>query len=139
MCRIGDYNLSQASLTSPEALGRLRRLRDENPALHAELTQTTPDTSVAPASEIEEEAFTDVDVHDDSDIPLAVISSLLTSGPASLAAEFAAGPTGGLVRTGDAEQSDTEAGPAPAPVTLGRGQRKKIGTSRYQGPFWEEH
>ncbi|KAJ7668614.1 hypothetical protein DFH06DRAFT_916448, partial [Mycena polygramma] len=58
MCRVGDFDLSQASLTSPEALGRLRRLREENPALHAELTQSAPDAlAVVPTSNVEEDMF----------------------------------------------------------------------------------
>ncbi|KAJ6622762.1 hypothetical protein B0H10DRAFT_2187411 [Mycena sp. CBHHK59/15] len=45
---------------------------------------------------------------------------------------------GGLARAGDAEKSDAE-GEAPPSAPLGRGQRKKIGTSRYQWPLWEAH
>ncbi|KAJ6612105.1 hypothetical protein B0H10DRAFT_2223379 [Mycena sp. CBHHK59/15] len=46
--------------------------------------------------------------------------------------------SGGLARAGDAEKSDAE-GEEAAPVIFGRGQRKKIGTTRYQGALWEEH
>ncbi|KAJ7113746.1 hypothetical protein C8R43DRAFT_826762, partial [Mycena crocata] len=45
MCRAGEYNLSHASLTSVDALARLRRLPMENPALYAELSQNA---AVAP-------------------------------------------------------------------------------------------
>ncbi|KAJ7348484.1 hypothetical protein DFH08DRAFT_808221 [Mycena albidolilacea] len=48
------------------------------------------------------------------------------------------GENGGLVRAGDAEKSDAE-GETPPSAPLGRGQRKKIGTSRYQVPLWEKH
>ncbi|KAJ7468435.1 hypothetical protein B0H11DRAFT_1640333, partial [Mycena galericulata] len=74
MCRAGDYNFSQASLTSPEALERLIRLPDENPVLHAELTQGV---AAVPTSDVEEEPFLNVDVYDDCDIPLDVVSGLL--------------------------------------------------------------
>ncbi|KAJ7812440.1 hypothetical protein B0H14DRAFT_2605758 [Mycena olivaceomarginata] len=74
-----------------------------------------------------EEAFNEINVYDDCDISLNVVPGLMVSGE-----------NGGLARTGDAEKSDAE-GEAPPSAPLGRGQRKKIGTSRYQGPLWEEH
>ncbi|KAJ6569926.1 hypothetical protein B0H10DRAFT_1710612, partial [Mycena sp. CBHHK59/15] len=74
MCRTGDYNFSQASLTSPEALERLRRLPDVDSVLHTELTQ---ETAAVPASDVEEEPFLNLDVYDDCDIPLDVVSGLL--------------------------------------------------------------
>ncbi|KAJ6623830.1 hypothetical protein B0H10DRAFT_2213202 [Mycena sp. CBHHK59/15] len=84
----------------------------------------TQDDAAAPvaASDVEEEPFLDVDVYDDCDIPFDVAS-------------------GGLARAGDAEKSDAEAEEeAPiAPVALGRSQRKKMGTMRYQAALWEEH
>jgi hypothetical protein len=43
---------------------------------------------------------------------------------------FVVGENEGLVRAGDAEQSDAE-GEAPPSTPLGRGQRKKVGTSCY--------
>ncbi|KAJ7473132.1 hypothetical protein B0H11DRAFT_1635825, partial [Mycena galericulata] len=127
MCRAGDYNFSQASLTSPEALERLIRLPDENPDLHAELTKGV---APAPTSDVEEEPFLSVDVYDDCDIPLDVVSGLLVSGGSSIAENFAVDENGGLTRAGDAEKSDAEAEEA-VPAVLGRGQRKKIGNMRY--------
>jgi hypothetical protein len=41
---------------------------------------------------------------------------------------------GGLAHSGDVERSDAEEEAAP-PAPLGRSQRKKIETSRYQGAF----
>ncbi|KAJ7870626.1 hypothetical protein B0H14DRAFT_3439978 [Mycena olivaceomarginata] len=45
MCRVGDWNLSHASLTSPEALAGLRELRTTNPALYDALNQSTDTAS----------------------------------------------------------------------------------------------
>ncbi|KAJ6537600.1 hypothetical protein B0H10DRAFT_1971726 [Mycena sp. CBHHK59/15] len=135
MCRTGDYNFSQASLTSPEALERLRRLPDVNSVLHTELTQ---ETAAVPASDVEEEPFLNLDVYDDCDIPLDVVSGLLLSGGSSIAANFAVNQDGGLARAGDAEKSDAETDEA-APVVLGRGQRKKIVNTRYEASLWEGH
>ncbi|KAJ7366074.1 hypothetical protein DFH08DRAFT_797077 [Mycena albidolilacea] len=74
----------------------------------------------------------------DCDISLNVVSGLMASGTSSVAADFAVGENGGLVRAGDTEKSHAE-GEAPPSAPLGHGQRKKIGTSRYQGPLREEH
>ncbi|KAJ6619217.1 hypothetical protein B0H10DRAFT_1667293, partial [Mycena sp. CBHHK59/15] len=41
MCCVGPWNLSQVSLTLPEALASLRELRTTNPVLHTALMQTT--------------------------------------------------------------------------------------------------
>jgi hypothetical protein len=117
-------------------LRRLRRLREENPALYAELTQA--DVVTAPPVSDVEEAFNELNVYNDCDIPLNVVSGLMASGTSSVAAVFTVGEDGGLVRAGDSEKSDAES-EAPPSAPLGRGQRKKIGTSRYQGPLWEEH
>ncbi|KAJ6631471.1 hypothetical protein B0H10DRAFT_2183373 [Mycena sp. CBHHK59/15] len=80
----------------------------------------------APASEVEEEAF--LDVYHDCDIPLDVLSGLLSpSGSSVTPANFSVNEDGGLARAGDEENSDAEAEEA-APVALGRGQRfKKFG------------
>ncbi|KAF8188245.1 hypothetical protein K438DRAFT_1972428 [Mycena galopus ATCC 62051] len=127
-----------SSINTVLIVGRLRRLHEENSALHAKLTQTT-DTAMIPRSEIEEEAFLELDVYDDCDVPLTVVSGLLIASSLSVTADFVVGETGGLARTGDAEKSDVEEkDEATPPVALGRGQRKKTGTSRYQGLLWEE-
>ncbi|KAJ6618557.1 hypothetical protein B0H10DRAFT_2217522 [Mycena sp. CBHHK59/15] len=93
MCRVGPWNLSQASLTSPEALAGLRELRTTNPALHAALMQTTgtdptPADSTADADD-DDDPYQELDVYDDCDIPLDVVSGHLLSGRASVAANFA--------------------------------------------------
>jgi hypothetical protein len=138
MCRVGNWNLSQASLTSPEALAGLRELRTTNPTLHAALTQTI-ELSEETDNGDGDDPFQGADVYDDCDIPLAVVSDHLLSG-GSLAANFVVGVEGGITRCGDAEASDAEQDESEVePAGLGRGQRRKIAARRYQGPAWEEH
>ncbi|KAJ6561308.1 hypothetical protein B0H10DRAFT_2041511 [Mycena sp. CBHHK59/15] len=143
MCRVGNWNLTHASLTSPEALAGLRELRTTNPALHAALTQTTgtdPTPTDNDNGDDDEDPYPDPDVYDDCDIPLNVVSDHLLSGGSSIAANFAVDENGGIARSGNAETSDAEAEESDeALVVLGRGQRRKIVARRYQGPAWEEH
>ncbi|KAJ6609132.1 hypothetical protein B0H10DRAFT_2226219 [Mycena sp. CBHHK59/15] len=95
-------------------------------------------TAAVPASDIEVGPFLNLDVYDDCDIPLDVVSGLLLSGGSSIAANFAVNQDGGLARAGDAEKSDAETDEA-APVVLGRGQRKKMVNTRYETSLWEGH
>jgi hypothetical protein len=76
-----------------------------------------------------------VDVYDDCDIPLDVVSDHLCSSGSGVADNFSVSDDGGIARSGNAEASDAE----DEPVVLGRGQRKKTVARRYQGPVWEEH
>ncbi|KAJ7936307.1 hypothetical protein B0H13DRAFT_2304026 [Mycena leptocephala] len=78
------------------------------------------------------------DVHDDGDISLAVVSDHLLSCGSSIADNFAVGENGEIVRSGEAETSDAEE-ESDAPIVLGRGRRRKIVATCYQGPAWEEH
>ncbi|KAF8135887.1 hypothetical protein K438DRAFT_1786774 [Mycena galopus ATCC 62051] len=122
--------MSHASLTSSQTLGMLHRLPKENPALHAELTQSaTEDEMIAviPKSDVQEETFFQQDVYDDCDIPLDVVSGLV-------------GDDGGLTRAGDAEKSDPELEDADVvPPALGHGQCKKVANTRYGTALWEKH
>ncbi|KAJ6607874.1 hypothetical protein B0H10DRAFT_1955915 [Mycena sp. CBHHK59/15] len=73
--------------------------------------------TVAPASEVEEEAFLDLDMYDNCDIPLDALSSLLApSSSSATLANFSVDEDGpGLACAGDAEKSDAEAeGPVVA-------------------------
>ncbi|KAF8172178.1 hypothetical protein K438DRAFT_1940517 [Mycena galopus ATCC 62051] len=137
MCCVGDSNLSHASLTSSQTLGRLRRLPKDNPALHTELTQSAAKdemTAVIPNSDVQEEMFLQQEVYDDCDIPLDVVSDLV--GGSSFLGNFAVGDDGGLTRAGDAETSDPELEDADiVPAALGRGQRKKVANACCGGVF----
>ncbi|KAF8135952.1 hypothetical protein K438DRAFT_1997083 [Mycena galopus ATCC 62051] len=135
MCRVGDFNLSQASLTSAEALAALRHLPTENLTLYAALTQTSADTdSVTPAGD--ENLFRDVDVYGDCDLPLDVVAQYITSGGSSVPDLFSVGEDGSLARGDDAEKLDPE---GETPAVLGRVQRKKIAVKCYQAPIWDDH
>ncbi|KAJ6464630.1 hypothetical protein C8R47DRAFT_69088 [Mycena vitilis] len=146
MCRVGDWNLSQASLTSPEALAGLRALRTSNPALHASLTQTAETDGFTMVDDFDladggdagsDDPYANVDVYDDCDIPLDIVAAHLSSRGSSVAANFVVDADGGIARSGDAEASDGEVEAEAVP--LGRGQRKKTVSRRFQGPAWEEH
>ncbi|KAJ7898902.1 hypothetical protein B0H14DRAFT_3424240 [Mycena olivaceomarginata] len=89
-----------------------------------QLTQTADIVTAVPTSDIEEDAFLDLDVYDDCNMPLDTVSDLFASGRSSVKANFAVGENGGLTRTVDAEKSDAEDEAASA-APLGRGQRKK--------------
>jgi hypothetical protein len=54
MCRVGEFNLSQASLTSPAALTALRQLANTNTALYHE---NTGGNTVTEAAKNEEPDF----------------------------------------------------------------------------------
>ncbi|KAF8146165.1 hypothetical protein K438DRAFT_1781321 [Mycena galopus ATCC 62051] len=64
MSRIGNWNLSQDSLTSPEALAALRNLCTTHPVLHAALTQATETDPTSEATD-----------HGDGDNPYLIFSS----------------------------------------------------------------
>jgi hypothetical protein len=110
-----------------------------NPTPHAALNQGHDTT---PPADIEEEAYQDLAVYDDCDIPLDVVSGLLHSHGSAVAANFVIGENGGIARSGSAEDLDAEEEDLDVevePVVLGRGQRKKIGAKCYGGAIWEQH
>ncbi|KAJ6479042.1 hypothetical protein C8R45DRAFT_933820 [Mycena sanguinolenta] len=77
----------------------------------------------------EEEAYANREVYDDCDVPLGIVSAHLLS---SVETNFAVGDNGGITRSGNAEAEDED----NMPPVLGRGQRKKVPTRRYQGPVF---
>jgi hypothetical protein len=103
------------------------------------------------SADIEEAPYADLDVYDDCDVPLDVVSDVLDPRRSTVAANFSVDENGGISRSGSAEdpeadsESDLEsdldvnAESDVEPVVLGRGQRKKTVSKRYQGPIWEEH
>ncbi|KAF7334012.1 ATP-binding cassette sub-family A member 6 [Mycena venus] len=140
MCRVGSWNLSQASPTSPEALAGLHNLHSTNPTLHVALTQSEMDpTSEEPDHGDGNDPYQGADVYNDCDVPLDIVAAHLPSGGSGIAANFSVDANGGITRSGDAEASDAEPEELDEPAVLGRGQRKNIAARRYQGPAWEEH
>ena len=93
---------SHASLKSQAALGRLRRLPEDHLVLHAE--RLLPSVPLPAGDTVEEESFLDVDVYDDCNIPLDVLSDMLHGvfGPG----KFSVDTESGLARSGDAEKLD---------------------------------
>jgi hypothetical protein len=149
MCRVGNFNQSQASLTSPEALAALRDLPRSNPALYAELT--SGDDEGILLSTIEEPAFTSDSVEDESDIPVEVVVDHLASGSAELADGFRVEDGDVITRTScledpnqDVEEEMDEPGTSALmasvpPAGLGRGHRVHKPSRRLRGlELWEQ-
>ncbi|KAJ6503836.1 hypothetical protein C8R45DRAFT_924177 [Mycena sanguinolenta] len=108
MCRVGKWNLSYASLTSPEALAGLRGLRTTNPALHEALTCTSaPDPQFSMM--LKRHARTGR-----CTMPVTFLLMLwLTTcylGGSAVATNFAVAKDGGISRSGSAEASEDEDG-----------------------------
>src|SRR5215471_18894397 len=125
MCKVGEFNCSQASLTSGEALNALRQLPKTNPSLYKQFTGECEDKANL-EDETEPEFSADDDTNDDSDIPIDVIVSQIAEG--EIGPGFEASADGRIERTGLAEDVDVE---IPVAVTmdesliLGRGKREK--------------
>ncbi|KAJ6621668.1 hypothetical protein B0H10DRAFT_2187938 [Mycena sp. CBHHK59/15] len=143
MCKAGEFNFSHASLTSQEALGWLRQLPKDDPVLHAELMLSSVPLPAGDA--VKEEPFLNVNVYDDCDIPLDVLSDMLHG--VSAPGKYSVDAEGGLTCSGDAEKSDAEDDSESeavevalaSPVILRRGQRKKTENKRYRSELWEGH
>ncbi|KAJ7732374.1 hypothetical protein DFH07DRAFT_968476 [Mycena maculata] len=84
-----------------------------NSALHAAPTQTTePVPTVTEGDDEDEDPYPDLDVYNDCDIPLDVISD---HGRSSIASNFSVDENGGITRSGAAETSDAEKEPTAFP------------------------
>jgi hypothetical protein len=151
MCHIGEFNMSQGSLTSPAALAALRSLPKDNPRLYGELSQTTVEkdeaeddlivASAGVSSDVGEEPYSNL-FYDDCDVPVDVVVAHIASGSTTVADNFVVAADSGIVRAGNAENSDAEEEAAvfvAAPVNIGRGQCKKFGSKRYDDAAWEGH
>jgi hypothetical protein len=138
MCRVGEFNLLQASLTSPAALTALRRLTDTNTALYHEITGGNTVTKAAKNEEPDFSEDGDIQTDNGSDIPVDVIIAHIMSG-GSAAEGFKVNDEGSIMRTGVAEETNIDIelmGDKDKP--LGRGHRVKIGSKRYKAAKWEE-
>ncbi|KAJ7015968.1 hypothetical protein C8F04DRAFT_1283555 [Mycena alexandri] len=139
MCRTGtgDFNLSQESLTSPEALALLRTLHVDYPALYQEFTQGSTKSQAVDTNSVEEASFSQA-LDDHCDVPVEVLAAHIASGNAVIAGNFAVGEDGGLARADNAKTSDAEEEEeVPEPI-LGRGHRQKR-PNRLYGAAWEQH
>ena len=144
MCRVGVFNQSHASLTSPEALSALRKLATENPILYNEFTANIHSTT---AEGVEPDYFTepdDIGVVDESDTPVDVAIEHVLAESAGAPHGFVVRDDGALARSGNVEDPDsddvdgacTSEGQVEPPVNvpepiLGWGHRKKKVSERY--------
>ncbi|KAF8185250.1 hypothetical protein K438DRAFT_1765899 [Mycena galopus ATCC 62051] len=139
-CEAGRFNLSQASLTSSEALAALRDLPNTNPALHQELTAPR----VMPGdTEIEELLFPQDNevLHDDeSDIPLEVLINHVETGNSSkLPDGFVVDEAGNLARDGVVEDTELNVVADALPLAVRRGKRSTKAPNPFGGKdMWEE-
>ena len=116
LCCVRNFNLSQQSLMSPEALAALCELPKSNPALYQELVGL--DEPVEEPVRLEDE-FSD-DVEDASDIPVDVVLALVASGSTHVEEGFKIDDEGRVVRV--AEVENAEAGKEAAePELVGHG------------------
>jgi hypothetical protein len=124
-CRIGDFNCSQGSLTSANALAALRELPQSNPNLHNALTKSELNCDDEAEPDFSEDNDT---VEDDSDIPVAVVAAHVISGGAEVLEGFGVNEVGSLVCSAAVEDigegDDVAASPAQ-PQVMGRGHRRK--------------
>jgi len=136
LCHVGNFNLSQQSLTSPEALAALRELPKLNPVLYRELVGLDKPVEEPVRSESE---FSD-DVEDASDIPVDVVLALVTSGSTHVEEGFKIDDEGRVVRVAEVENAEAGEEAAAEPEPVGRGHQKKKATMPWGGvAIWERH
>jgi hypothetical protein len=135
MCRVGEFNLSHANLTSAAALTALQELPNTNPALYHEITSGKTQESTGAEDE---------PIEYGSDIPVEVVVAQIVSGGSVATEGFKVDGDGSIVRTGVAEETDvvhdeplTSERDSIVAVSLGRGHRVKVVSTRY-GAAWEE-
>jgi len=162
MCRVGDFNQSHASMTSPAALAALRDLSVSNLTLYREfmITSRVIDTSESEPDPVEPDLEQNTTVDDESDIPLHVAIEHIISGSSRLPDGFTQHEDGALTRSAVVENPDLDvntnkmeeglgeglnvspvADPVVAPpahAALGRGHRTKKVSRHYDSGLWEE-
>ncbi|KAF8068571.1 hypothetical protein FPV67DRAFT_1448488 [Lyophyllum atratum] len=146
-CRIGDFNLSHASLTSPQALAALRNLSKTDRDFLAELEaiDDDDDESLAPVADADEAPFSADPFEDSSDVPLDVVLDFVTMDGTVVADGFGTNEDGNIIRSGNGEDSEAEAedvsaAAVPVPVALGRGNRVRKTPKLFGGSgLWEGH
>ena len=136
---MGEFNLSQACLTSAEALSALRQLLITNPSPHHEITGG----KTSRCTEDDEPVFSaETDQGDGSDIPIDVVRSVVMA-EGLVVDGYKLDEESSIVRTGVAENEEQQASEDDAEASviaaeLGRGRRVKIGSKRFNAE-WEEH
>ncbi|KAJ7830292.1 hypothetical protein B0H14DRAFT_3464892 [Mycena olivaceomarginata] len=113
LCAVGQFNFSQASLTSPAALAALRDLPNTNPALHLELTGASKPTEDVIEERVFEEEEEDC-YNDESDVPVDVMISHVIPRVTE---------DGSLIRNGAAEDPEIDVAADDLPLSVRRGKR----------------
>jgi hypothetical protein len=133
MCHIDNFNCSQASLTSTDALAALQDLPKSNPNLYKQFSGGCKDKQPVDGEE-KPVFFEGEEIDDDSDIPMDVIlSQVMEKG---LGQGFKTNEDGQIERTGIAEDIDAEIVAAAALLILGHGKCIKT-ASRWYTSAWE--
>ncbi|KAH9971063.1 hypothetical protein BJV74DRAFT_889431 [Russula compacta] len=133
MCHVGNFNCSQASLTSLDALTALRNLPKSNPTLYKQFTGKCEDIPTADGEE-EPTFFEGEEIDDDSDIPMEVIRSQVMEN--GLGQGFETNEEGQIERNGIAEDIEAKI-TILAVLLMGCGQRTKTASTWYTSA-WEQ-
>jgi len=119
MCRIGDFNCSQESLTSREALSALCDLLRTNPDLHKEIaSQEEPE----PTGKDESTFSLDHELLDDTDIPTDVVIDHVVSDGKQVEQGFMVDGNGIVTRDSVAEELEMGDAGNDVEAVCGRGQ-----------------
>ncbi|KAJ7200610.1 hypothetical protein GGX14DRAFT_372060 [Mycena pura] len=138
LCAVGEFNCSQESLKSPAALAALRDLPKTDPALYAELTQTSEPEAAPTEEDLFDSDEEDNDFNDESDIPVDVVISHVMARVPNLPAGFALAEDGSIVRNGVAEDAELDIVVNDLPLSVRR-TRRAAKPNRAYGNDWEEH
>src|SRR6267378_2477418 len=128
LCAIDGFNLSHASMTSPEALLALRELPRTNPTLYDEISANR---SIGEENEVEEDTFSpenEIDGSDETDIPTEVVRSLVVSNGRNIGDGYGLDNDGTIVRVRVGTAEGTSLIEDKGTVELGRGHRAKTGS-----------
>jgi len=136
MCRIGDFNCSQESLISGEALAALRDLLRTNPDLHKEITgQEEPEQT----GEDESTFSLDHELLDDTDIPTDVVIDHVVSDGKQVEQGFMVDGNGMVTRDSVAEELEMGDAGNDAEAVCGHGQCVRTKRTLFGGNhMWED-
>lgn len=98
MCRTGEFNLSYGSLTDVRTTRvRLNNLKTTDPQFYSELTSVSYEANTVPSAEgeeldedVENDPDLDATFEDDSDVPLAVVTSIVSGLESAVPVRFSA-------------------------------------------------
>ena len=135
---MGEFNCSQESLKSPAALTALRDLPKTDPALYAELTQTSEPEAAPTEEDLFDSDEEDNDFNDESAIPVDVVINHVMARVPNLPAGFALAEDGSIVRNSVAEDAELDIVVNDLPLSVRR-TRRAVKPNWAYGNDWEEH